>query len=111
MIQAIGVLRVAVPGTPVRATSGQANPAENLRCHGVLFQALPTNTGVVYVGDQALTPGAFTGVFGMLAIPTTNLLPSFSAAVTISTNSLSLEDFYLDAAVANDGAICTILVA
>ncbi len=111
MIQAIGKLLVASPGTLVRATSGQPDPAANLRCHGFLFQALPGNLGKVYIGGPGLVRASLADVLAILAIPTTNLLPTFSAAVTISTNSLSLEGIYLDADFSNEGALCTILVA
>ncbi len=111
MIQAIGKLIVPSPGTPVRATSGQTNPAANLRCHGFLFQALPANLGKIYIGTLGLDKSSLANVLAILAVPTANLLPTFSAAVTISTNSLSLEEIYLDADFSNEGALCTILVA
>lgn len=110
MIQAIGKLTVPVPGTPVRATSGQSNPAANLICHGFLFQALPTNTGKVYIGVAGMDKAALSDVLAILPVPTSNLLPTFSAAVTIAPNALRLEQLYLDADNPDEGAICTILV-
>ena len=110
MIQAIGKLTVATPGTPVRATVNNANPAETVRIHGFLFQAPRSNVGIVYIGKEDMDRTTLVGVLGMLAIPTDNSLPSFSAALTISPNGLMQEELYVDADEAGDGAILTILV-
>jgi hypothetical protein len=111
MIQSIGKLTVAVPGTLVRATSGQANPAQPFSCHGVLFQALPANVGRVYIGSSVLNRAALTGVFSVLVIPTATIIPSFSVALTIAPNGIKLDDFWVDADTATDGVIITVLIA
>lgn len=109
MIASIGKLTVAIPGTKVRVTSGELDPNESLQCHGVLFQALPTNTGKVYIGTAALNAGTLLGVLAILPIPTVNQLPTFSAALTISPNAIALQQLYIDADNADDGVLVTIL--
>lgn len=110
-IEARGKLSVPTPGTPVRVTAAEANPAETIRVHGYLFQTLPGNTGKMYIGKANLDRTTLVGVLAILAIPTTNLLPTFSAAITWSANGLMLEELYVDADVANEGVLCTVLVA
>ena len=110
MIQAYAVIRVPTPGTPVRVTKDQADPAAAQGCHGVLIQALPGNTGKIYIGGALLNAAAFTGLYALLAIPTVNQLPTFSAALTISPGGIQLRDFYIDAEIATDGVIVTALV-
>ena len=110
MIQAYAKITVPAPGTPVRVTSGEADPGAARGCHGVLIQVLKSNTGAVFVGTSAMNKGAFTGLFAQLAIPTINLIPNFSAALTLSPGGLQLRDLYIDADVADDGVIVTVLV-
>ena len=49
MIRAYAKITVPVPGTPVRVTVNESNPAASQGCHGVLIQVLKTNAGAVYV--------------------------------------------------------------
>lgn len=111
MIDTLGCLRVAAPGTPVRLTSGQANPAQRYACHGVMVQVLHTNTGRIFVGKANMNKATFENVLAVLAIPTDNTIPTFSAALTIAPNAVHPHDLYLDADQANEGAIVTVLVA
>lgn len=110
MNRPVGRLIVAVPGTLVQATSLEPDPTKPLSCHAVLFQALPTNTGRVYVGTWQLERAALANCFAWLPIPTVNQAPSFSVALTIAPNALKLNDYWIDADVAGDGVIATILV-
>lgn len=110
MIASAGPITVATPGTPVPAITNLPVTPRPYSCHGVLFQALPTNTGKVYIGTAEMDPTAFTGLFAMLAIPTDNQIPSFSAALTITPNGMVLDQFYVDADNADDGVLLTYLV-
>ena len=88
-IQALGKITVPVPGTPVLVTgnlaaTGTPPLAPMTRCHGIMVEALPTNTGKVYVGTVAMVAATGVQVFAILAIPTVNFLPTFSAANTFS---------------------------
>ena len=111
MLTAIGPLTPSAPGTPVRFTSTQANPSEKFACHGVLAQAMPANTGKVYIGLSTMNKSTLANVVAVLAIPTDNTIPSFTAALTLSPNAVNLSDLYLDADVASNGAIVSVLIA
>lgn len=111
MIGAGGPITVPTPGTNVWAAGGIANASLSTPaiCHGVMFQALPGNTGKVYVGASDMVAGSNTGVFAFIAIPTVNHIPAFSTALTIAPNALNVGDFYVDADVPGDGVIVTYL--
>jgi hypothetical protein len=111
MISVIGKFTVPVPGTPVRFTSTQATPGEKFSCHGVLAQALPANTGKVYIGVAGLDKTTLANVLAVLAIPTDHTIPSFTAALTLSPNAINMADLYLDADVAAEGALVSVLIA
>jgi hypothetical protein len=110
MLRVIGKFTVT-PGTPVRLTSTQAKPGEKFACHGVLVQALKSNTGFVYVGEATMDKATMSGVYAQLAIPTANTVPSFTAALTASPNAVNLADLYLDGDVLGEGAIVSVLIA
>lgn len=99
------------PGTPVRLTSTQTNPAEKFACHGVLVQALDTNVGKAFVGNSVLNKTARTGLHATLAIPTNNTVPSFTAALTASPNAVNLGDLYVDVDSLGDGVTVSVLIA
>ena|SRR5436190_24291160 len=104
-------VRVPVPGTPVRILDVAPISDNNHRVHGVMIQVFPGNTGILYVGNGDLNKGTYVGVHAFLAIPTVNFIPTFSAALTIAPNAIDLAKLYLDAAVAQNGAIITYLLA
>ena len=113
MIGCKGAVRVGTPGTPVQITApatGSGNGGNPYNIHGVLFQALPGNTGKVYIGlaglDIADTDN-YPGVAAILPIPTTNFLASFSTSLTIAPNALVLTEFWIDADSAEDGVLVT----
>lgn len=110
MIRAYAKILVAAPGVPVRVTVNESTPSASQGCHGVLIQALPSNLGKVYIGNSEMNKSAFTGLFAFLPIPTTNFIPSFSAALTLSPGGIQLRDLFIDADLANEGVIVTILV-
>jgi hypothetical protein len=109
MIDSLGKVTVTTPGTLVRATLNRSDPAKALPCHGILFEALPTNVGRVYVGRSGLNRTTLAGVFAMLPVPTTNVLPTFSTALTLAPNGLAAHDFYIDADNAGDGVLICFL--
>jgi len=114
MIQAIGPIIVAAAGTPVSVfaalPSDEWKTGRTFPLHGILFQALQTNVGRVYIGNAAMDKTTLVGVYAVLPIPTDNLLPTFSAALTWSPNALRLEDFYVDADDAGEGCLVTVLI-
>jgi hypothetical protein len=109
MIQPLGKIAPTSAGTPVsvQASFPQQKPQS---IHGIMFEAAPGNTGKVYIGWQTLDRSTFAGVMAILAVPTTNFLPTFSAAVTIAPNGLNVNEFWIDADNSNEGAIVTLLI-
>lgn len=105
---------VPTPGTPVAAVINIPNTGppqdRKISCHGILFQALPTNLGMVYVGKRSMSVAGGTGIFARLGVPTANLIPSFSVAITIAPNALTLNEFYIDADNPDEGVNVTYLV-
>jgi hypothetical protein len=110
MIQALGKVTVPAAGTPVRSTANLTDPTRRYAVHGVLIQALTGNTGKVYIGTTGLNKSTLANVFAVLAIPTTNQLPTFSAALTLAPNAITLDDLYLDADINGEGVLVTALV-
>ena len=117
MQQILGKLTVTTPGTLVRATRDIVNNTLGLRndvtkfsCHAVLFQALSTNVGLVYIGGSALVRASLANCGHVLAVPTTNILPSFGISLTNAPAGVNLSDLYIDADNANDGVLIMVLV-
>lgn len=107
-----GAVRVPTPGTPVQITApstGAGNAGNPYNVHGLLFQALPTNTGKIYIGGGELDSATFDDVAAILPIPTTNFIPAFSASITIAPNALVMTEFWIDADNAEDGVVVSAL--
>jgi len=112
MIQSLGKL-TPTPGTPLRATTNLPGTPEHprLAVHGVMFQALPTNVGRVYIGTPTLNRTTFVGLYAILAVPAGPALPTFSTALTLAPNAINVADFWVDVDTGGDGVLVTVLVA
>ncbi len=114
MIDSAGPIILASPPVPIQAIVNVPNAliaqARPVICHGVMFQALPTNVGIVYIGSRTMDKTTLTNLFAMLPVPTANLLPSFSCAITVAPNALAVNEFWVDADEGGDGVIVTYLV-
>lgn len=117
MLQVLGPITVPVPGVPARATStittdagGIQNDPTKFSCHAALFQARPGNTGNVYIGTSNMVRATLVGVAAVLAIPTANSIPAFSIALTLAPAGVDLSELYVDADVADEGVLLTLLV-
>lgn len=104
-------ITVPVPGTPVRVTSGFADPAAHLGVHAIMFQVNPANTDAIYIGFAGMNKTTLAGVIAVLGVPTVNFIPTFSVALSIAPNGLALEAYYIDADVAAEGCLVTYLEA
>lgn len=109
MIGSAGQVVVPTPGTLVRATVNLAEPEKVLPCHGIMFEVRPENTGNVYIGRVGFNKTTRVGCYAILAVPTANFLPTFSVAITLAPNALTLDGFYIDVDDAGDGVIVTYL--
>lgn len=106
---ALGKIVVTVAGTPVKVPVPDAiNPPS---CHAVIIEVLPGNTGKIYVGLAGLTKATLAQVLVILPIPTVNLLPTFSIALTVAGNAINLGQFFLDADISGEGVLISALVA
>jgi len=112
-IRTLGKTVVTAAGTPVQVSAGLANTLVNLLCKSVQFQALPGNTGIIYIGKKGMVVS--TGVLVMLAIPA----PSDATKGPFTTQSIgdmtkdvsrvSLADLWMDAGNSGEGCYITVI--
>ncbi len=118
MLVAIGRVNVPSAGSPVSILSRlstahlrKINATTQLApAHGIQLQTYYSNGGKIWIGDQDLNKSTQDGVGHILAPPSTNFYPSWSAALTVSPNALSLAGVYLDVDNSNEGALLFLLV-
>jgi len=96
MLASLGKITVASAGTPVRLTSVLAIPGNHVPAQGVVIQALSGNTGKIFIGLSTMNKTTLAGVLFILAVPTTNIIPSFSVS-QLSTAGVGVEDLWIDA--------------
>jgi hypothetical protein len=106
-MRTIGYVNITTAGTRVRVTVGETDPTARIPCHTIFFQAHPSNTGVIYVGNSAVSSSA--GLFATLPIPTNNIHPTFELGLAQSPNAFNLVDFYVDASVNGDDVLVSYL--
>lgn len=106
---AFGKILIPTPGQPVQVQAPVImNPPS---CHAVIIEALPSNSGKIYIGLVGLDKVSLAQVLVILPIPTVNLLPTFSIALTVAGNAINVGSLYLDAEVAGEGVLLSALVA
>ena len=109
-----GKIQIAAAGTPQKVQIPQVagNPVMNPpSCHALLIQALSTNAGKIYIGLAGLDKATLAQVLVVLPVPTANLLPAFSIAVTVAGNAINVGDLWLDADTSGEGVLLSALVA
>lgn len=77
-----------------------------------MFQALPANAGIVYVGLKGMVRATGVGVLAMIPKPANSLTGPFTSvsfAIPLAPAGLNAADFYVDVDTGNDGALVTIL--
>jgi hypothetical protein len=109
MLRALGKITVTTPGTPVSISSILPPDLTSPAVHSVMLQAIPANTGNVYIGSTALNKTTLAGVYSILAIPTANSVPSFSAVHNLFGQGIQLNDMMIDADNAGGGVIATVV--
>lgn len=108
--QELGKVTVSSPGTPVQATVNLSRPTERLAVNAYMCQALPSNTGKVYVGNKAMNKTTLVGVTAILAVPTSNTIPSFSVSASPVPIGFDMTFVYIDADNTGDGCIVSAVV-
>src|SRR5206468_8968361 len=92
MIKSKGKVTVTTAGAPSRLTANETNPSSRVASHAIMVEAWPTNGGKVYIMDRPngdRTTGV--GVIAILAVPTANIIPIFTAGISSAPNGLNLE--------------------
>jgi hypothetical protein len=106
----LGKVTVATPGSPVRCTANQVDPAKPMVAHSVHIQPLFDNSGHVYIGSAAMVRSTYAGVIEVIAVPAINYHPKFTRSSDASINGLNIADLYIDADVTGDSALISIEV-
>ena len=111
MIIALGKVAVTTPGTPVNVLTTLNRQDVPSAVKAVIVQAVGANTGAIYIGSsaQGFSKSTLAGVYQVLPTPTANSLPSFSANHDMAGTGIQINDLMLDADIAGNGAIVTIL--
>lgn len=103
-----------VPGSVfVRATANQPVPTASYTAHSVVFQQIPGNTGKIYVADRETADktqaAGLNGILAVLAIPTTNLLQSFTVTIIGAPAGIAVTDLWVGADVPTEGVQVAIM--
>jgi hypothetical protein len=102
-IKCKGLVSVPTPGTPVPLTTDPTLTACKL-----FFQVIPGLTGKTYLGTGGMTKATLGGVARILWPNTSGgFSESFFLESQDGTNSISLQDYAIDADVAGEGLLVT----
>jgi hypothetical protein len=106
-LKSFGRITVAVPDTAVQATVNEPAQADRFSVHSVMFERDdPNDTGLVYIGTSAaMNRTTLVGVIAILAVPTTNFLPVFTATITHMPDGVNVNEFWVDADEAGDSVL------
>jgi len=110
-IQSFGIIAPTSTTTGLPATNNQLDPAKSYFAQAVSFQALGTNTGIVYVCDR-VTPNIATGVGICWEIPVPTGLTIRPAVVVGDpsyVNPLNITGFFILPTVSGEGVRVTVL--
>lgn len=105
---ALGKIVTVHGGTPVQvSTTAHAS-------HSVRIQALPTNTGLVYVGNGSnMVKATGVGVLAILNKPPTAFGPldRYDAGIDGMSNGIGLTELWIDSDVDTDGVLVSAVQA
>ena len=110
MLQSFGMLTVVTPGTLVRFTANQVDPTARVECHSFMVEAKFNNGGKIYIGTASFNKTSGVGLLAVLAIPTANMIPTFSATISFMPNGLNLADYFIDSDSGGDGALLSAVI-
>jgi hypothetical protein len=103
IINSLGLVNVAVPGTPVPLTTNRAITASKL-----FVQVIPGLTGKTYLGSATMTKATLAGVTRILwPNASGGFSESFFLESQDGTDSIRLKDYAIDADVAGEGLLVT----
>lgn len=109
----LGKVTCPAAATPVRATVNRTDPTARVGVQGFMVQALPANTGKVYVflGGAQFTGDHRTSLTGALfEVPapssaTTGPFPTGSIGLQAEAAGINMADIFIQTDVNGDGAI------
>lgn len=113
-LRVLGKITVAAGGTPARVTQNLADPTARIGVQSIFLQALPTNTGIIYVrtrgvsgslADDRVTLAVTMGLIPAPTSATTGPFPSITLSEPVIPAGFNLADLYLDASINGDGAL------
>ncbi len=115
MQRSLGKITVTSAGTPQRITAGLTVPGNAVPIQSLLLQALPANTGIVYVfaggnnfsGDHRTDLVRCVGLIAAPSDATKGPFPSLSISIPNVPGALNLADYWLDVGVSTDGVVVT----
>ncbi len=119
MFVAIGKVAVPVAGTPVSILSRlstahlrKINATTQLApAFGIALQTWYLNSGKIWIGDSDLSKSTQDGLAHVLLAPSATFAGSWSMALPVAQNALSLAGVYLDADNAGEFALLSLLVS
>lgn len=111
MVITLGKVTSTTPGTPVRITKDQAIPGARIPAHSMMFQALSTNGGKIYIGHSNMNKTTLAGVIAVLPTPTSSILPVFSMSIAYSPLGFNAADYWIDVDTSGDGVLVSALQA
>ena len=109
--KSFGEVTVTAAGTPIRATINMVNPAADVKAHTVAFQQVSGNTGKIYIQDRQTLGAGNIGRVHVLAIPTSNTLPSVSAGIEYAPGGFNLASYWIDAEVNGEKCLVSTIEA
>jgi hypothetical protein len=111
-LRVLGKVTVPTGGTPERVTKNLTDPTARIGVQSIFLQALPSNTGIVYVRVRGNPPAddrvTMAVTFGLIPAPTsatTGPFPSITISEPMIPAGFNLADLYLDVGVNGDGAL------
>ena len=106
----LGRVTVASPGSPVRATANQADPAKPVLAHSIHIQPVCNNAGHLFIGYSTMDKSTYAGVIEVVPLPSINIHQKFVRSSDCSINGLNAADLYVDSDVTGSAAIVSIEV-
>lgn len=113
MTKIVGKIQVPAAGTPIQVAAQTLirSAINNFQTvHAIQFQAVPSNTGKIYFGNQAMVKATYAGCGMVLVIPTTGFIPSWGITQETSPNGVDLSEIWIDADLSGDGVLVTVQV-
>ena len=108
MLGTLGKKTVTTAGTIIQLTSGTLN------VNGFFVEALPGNTGYIYVGLSTLVASTLVGCLFIIGKPPATAgpgpIPFYFIQSNVSMAPLDLSTIYLDASVNGEGALISYII-